>query len=93
MLWPGGLVYVKWKPLMTGWKKLNCDGAFKGELAISGCGGLLKDDMGAWIRGYFHRLGNCDSLQAEMWGMLLSMKLAWQEGITHVWCVWEDGVG
>jgi ribonuclease HI len=52
-----------------GWIKLNCDGAYKESVHLAGCGGLLRDSNDRWIQGYTQKIGACDTMYAEMWGM------------------------
>jgi ribonuclease HI len=33
---------------------------------------------------YTRKIGNCDALCAEMWGMYLGMQLAWRHGFHHL---------
>ncbi|MCI27885.1 non-LTR retroelement reverse transcriptase, partial [Trifolium medium] len=63
----------------------NCDGAYKDSLGLAGCGGLFLKLDGGWIKGYYSRkIGTCDTLSAEMWGMYLGMQLAWRQGFHHL---------
>jgi len=53
-------------------------------LGIAGCGGLLRNPGGRWLKGYCRIIGTCDALTAEMWGMFLAMELAWRRGFHHL---------
>ncbi|CAJ2653897.1 unnamed protein product [Trifolium pratense] len=77
-------IFIGWKRPREGWIKLNCDGAFKNSLGLAGCGGLFRNSGGRWIKGYARKIGTCDALSAEMWGMYLGMKLAWSQGFHHL---------
>ncbi|WJX23886.1 hypothetical protein P8452_13068 [Trifolium repens] len=77
-------IYIGWKSPQEGWVKLNCDGSQNDRASLAGCGGLLRDSNGKWIKGYSRKIGSCDALHAEMWGMYLGMDLAWRQGITHL---------
>jgi ribonuclease HI len=33
-----------------------------------------------WIKGYARKIGTCDALSAEIWGMYLGMQLTWEYG-------------
>ncbi|CAJ2642253.1 unnamed protein product [Trifolium pratense] len=77
-------IFIRWKCPNEGWIKLNCDGAHKKSMDLAGCGGLLRDSDGRWIQGYTQKIGTCDSLHAEMWGMYAGMELARRKGITHL---------
>ncbi|GAU41583.1 hypothetical protein TSUD_271920 [Trifolium subterraneum] len=80
----GDTIFIGWKKPQEGWVKLNCDGAYKDTLELAGCGGLLRDSNGRWLTGYSRKIGTCDSLSAEMWGMYLGMQLAWRNGFHHL---------
>ena len=60
----------------TTWIKLNNDGACKGNVGYSGCGGLFCDSDERWLKGYIQKVGVCDALHAEMWGMYLGLDMA-----------------
>jgi ribonuclease HI len=77
-------IFIGWKRPREGWIKLNCDGAYKDSLGLAGCGGLFRDSDGRWIKGYSRKIGTCDALSAEMWGMYLGMQLAWRQGFHHL---------
>jgi ribonuclease HI len=34
---------------------------------------------GGWIKGYMRKIGTCDTLRAEMWGIYLKMQLVWRQ--------------
>jgi len=77
-------IYIGWKRPQEGWIKLNSDGACKDLGHISGCGGIFRDADGKWIKGYTKKIGACDALHAEMWGLYLGMEMAWREHIDHL---------
>ncbi|KAL7167322.1 hypothetical protein ACSBR2_037900 [Camellia fascicularis] len=75
-LFPEGTVrtlprtYSNHSPLVVfsqGKLKLNTDGCSKSDPGQSGYGGLLRDEAGSWIGGYYGYLGNCTSLEAKLW--------------------------
>uniref|UniRef100_A0A7N2LYR4 RNase H type-1 domain-containing protein n=1 Tax=Quercus lobata TaxID=97700 RepID=A0A7N2LYR4_QUELO len=35
-----------WERPPSGWKKLNTDGAFNGDVGLAGCGGIVRDERG-----------------------------------------------
>ena len=82
-------IYIGWKYPQVGWIKLNCDGACKENGDCSGCRGLLRDANGRWIKGFVRKIGACDALHAEMWGMYLGLELAWRDDISQL-CVESD---
>jgi ribonuclease HI len=77
-------IYISWKYPHGDWIKLNCDRAYKDSMNIAGCGGLFRDSDGQWLKGYTLRIGDCDALHAEMWGMYTGMKMARRQGYTHL---------
>ncbi|CAJ2657953.1 unnamed protein product [Trifolium pratense] len=77
-------IYIGWKNPHGDWIKLNCDGAYKDSMNIAGCGDLFRDSDGRWLIGYTQRIGDCDALHAEMWGMYTGMEMARRQGYTHL---------
>ncbi|CAJ2669285.1 unnamed protein product [Trifolium pratense] len=77
-------IFIGWKQPQEGWIKLNCDGAHKSSINLSGCGGLLRDSYGNCLSSFARKIGSCDALHAEMWGMYIGMNLARRQGITHL---------
>ncbi|RHN50339.1 putative ribonuclease H-like domain-containing protein [Medicago truncatula] len=78
------MIYVGWDKPPEGWIKLNSDGACKGGGENSGCGGLFRSSDGIWLKGYIRKVGVCDALHAELWGMYLGLDMAWREHITQL---------
>lgn len=54
--------------------KLNVDASrsFDGS---AGCGGLIRDSNGKWIRGFSKFVGNCSVLKAELWAVFEGLKM------------------
>nr|ABD32321.2 Ribonuclease H [Medicago truncatula] len=78
------IIYIGWKRPREGLIKLNSDGACKDMGVIAGCGGLFRDLDGRWIKGYTKKIGACDALHAEMWGLYLGLDMAWREHYSHL---------
>lgn len=72
-------VHIGWKSPEIRWVKCNVDKAFKHEVMMSGCGGVLRDHMGKWICGFNRTLDACNSLMAELWTWFYELKLAWRK--------------
>ena len=53
---------IKWKPLDSGWAKLNTDGASLGNPGIAGGGGLIRDSDGGWVGGFARAIGYTTSV-------------------------------
>jgi ribonuclease HI len=64
--------------------KLNSDGACKGSNESSDCCGLFRNSDGHWIKGYSKKIGSCDALHAEMWGVYLELEMAWRDHIPQL---------
>ena len=52
------------------------DGAVS-RMQQGGCGGVIRDDNGDFIAGFFFKINNCFSLLTEIRAMLHGLKLAW----------------
>jgi hypothetical protein len=76
-------IYIGGRRPPEGWIKLNSDGACKENNDILGCGGLFRNSDGRWIKGYAKKIGPCDAFHAEMWGLYLSLDMAWRDHISY----------
>lgn len=56
---------VKWNKPPAGWYKLNTDGASLGNPGSAGEGGLIRDSLGNWVKGFFRSIGRATSMVAE----------------------------
>jgi len=72
-------VQISWKKPLTGWMKLNTDGAAFGNPIQVGGGGVLRDSNGDWVVGFIRKLGSMSSVLVELWalkdGLLLARQL------------------
>ncbi|CAL5377729.1 unnamed protein product [Camellia sinensis] len=64
--------------------KLNVGGCLKGDPSQAGYGGLLQDEIGIWLWGFYGKLGHCSSLEAELWAIYRSLTILFQKGIKEV---------
>jgi len=56
----------------------------------TGCySGLLRDSNDKWLKGFVCKIGVCDALHAEMWGLYIGLELAWRDGVSCL-CVEGD---
>lgn len=46
-----------------------------GENEIASCGGVLRNSSGNWLSGYSKGLDKINILQAEFWGIFLSLSM------------------
>ncbi|KAL6975986.1 hypothetical protein U1Q18_052708 [Sarracenia purpurea var. burkii] len=74
---------IKWIFLTAGTLKLNTDGCSRGNPGTAGFGGVFRDESGQWITGFYGRLKDCTSLEAELWGILNGLKEAAGEGLQN----------
>ena len=47
------VVQVRWERPQMGWACLNTDDAAAGNLGQAGCGGLIRNEHGEWLCGFF----------------------------------------
>ncbi|CAL1399589.1 unnamed protein product [Linum trigynum] len=71
---------IGWTPPPAGWTKINVDGAANGTQGPAGAGGVLRDHLGGWLKGFVVNLGTCSAVQAELWGIYHGLGVAWQAG-------------
>ncbi|KAK9280732.1 hypothetical protein L1049_003620 [Liquidambar formosana] len=55
--------------------KLNTDGSSLGNPGKASAGGLIRDHLGQWIKGYSRKLGTITSTAAEIWGLRDGLEL------------------
>ncbi|KAL4331797.1 hypothetical protein GQ457_07G021730 [Hibiscus cannabinus] len=77
-------VTVRWSKPPIGWHNLNSDGALDSRDGVASCGGLIRDDGGAWIVGFSKRIGICLILEAELWGIYEGLLAAWSIGSQYL---------
>lgn len=59
----------------TGKLKLNTDGRSRGNPGKAGFGGVIRDDRGFWILGFYGRSKDCTNLEAKLWGIFRGLEL------------------
>jgi len=60
---------VCWEKPPLGWAKLNMDEDAVGSSGLAGCGGLIRDENGAWLVGFSRNIGSTTSYAADLWGI------------------------
>ena len=50
-------ILVKWNKPPPGWYKLNIDGASLGNPGRAGGGGLIRDNLRNWFKGFSRSIG------------------------------------
>ncbi|KAJ8749887.1 hypothetical protein K2173_013802 [Erythroxylum novogranatense] len=75
---------VCWQPPAPGWTKMNVDGAVDPLVGAAAAGGVLRSTNGSWLAGFAHNLGICSVTNAELWGLLDGLQIAWSLGTNKV---------
>lgn len=73
-----------WSCPIAGKLKLNTNGSSKGDLGQAGYGGLLRDEAGTWLWGFYGYLGSCTSLEAELWGIYRGLTIIMQKDLANI---------
>ncbi|GMP90230.1 hypothetical protein CsSME_00041449 [Camellia sinensis var. sinensis] len=75
---------IYWRFSVPGTLKLNVDGCSKGNPGQAGYGGLLQDETGTWIWGYYGNLGHCSGVEAELWAIYRGLTILFQKGTMNM---------
>ncbi|KAG7599261.1 Ribonuclease H-like superfamily [Arabidopsis suecica] len=76
----------QWSPPPTGWLKCNFDSGFLQERSFTNTGWIFRDCRGQVILSGCARLQpSVSALQAEAFGFLHVLQVAWSYGFRHVW--------
>lgn len=70
--------------------KINTDGSFKGSTGMAAAGGVLRDANGNWVGAFVMNVGPSNVENAELWGMLKGLDLAWRKGYRRVVIEWDN---
>ncbi|KAF5932569.1 hypothetical protein HYC85_028740 [Camellia sinensis] len=71
---------ISWSLPPPGKLKLNTDGSSKGDPSDGGFGGLIRDERGMWLCGYFGKLTNCTCIEVEIWALYRGLTIAFEKG-------------
>ncbi|KAE8732108.1 hypothetical protein F3Y22_tig00002237pilonHSYRG00293 [Hibiscus syriacus] len=77
---------IQWRPAPTGWFALNTDDAVHHTSSLGSAGGIIRNKDGDWIVGFNKAVGISSLLQAELWGILEGLQLAWSQRLEHIQC-------
>ncbi|KAK8572182.1 hypothetical protein V6N12_028243 [Hibiscus sabdariffa] len=75
---------LHWQRPSTGWVCLSTDRAVSIATGMGSVGGIFRSDDGSWILGFNKTIGILRPLQAELWGILLGLQLAWENGFERL---------
>lgn len=73
-------------PPPAGWLVLQVDGGFQRRSSSMGCGGFIRDHVGAWVIGFASFEGHGEAFLAELLAVIRGLTLAWQQGIRKLLC-------
>ena len=75
---------VAWQKPPLGWAKLNTDGSALGNPGRAGGGGVIRDHLGHWIKGYNRALGTTNSFITELWALRDGLIIAKELGLCNL---------
>ncbi|KAF7844677.1 putative reverse transcriptase [Senna tora] len=73
-----------WKAPPNGWVKINVDGSHMPGRNLISCGGVARNSKGEWICGFTKNMGRGLTIQAELWGILTGLNMAWHQNFRKV---------
>lgn len=74
------IIEVFGKLLEENWLKLNCDGASKRNLGSVGVGGVMRNQNGDLVCGYYSFLGNYDNFYTEIADVVRGVEICVKHG-------------
>ena len=60
---------IRWERPNRGWHKLNTDGSSLGNPGLASGWGILRNEVGGWIRAFIRKIGLTTSFVAELWAL------------------------
>lgn len=78
---------VVWSCPTQGWSKVNADGSYVQITGSTACGGLLRDDQGRFVHGFYCKLVSASVIWAKLWALRLGIKLA--QHLNLKWVMFE----
>ncbi|KAL4319026.1 hypothetical protein GQ457_18G004090 [Hibiscus cannabinus] len=73
-----------WQPPSFGWYKLNTDDSCLTDSGVTSYGGVLRSADGDWFCGFNRFVGCCSIIEAELWGVLEGLSLAWSRDLKNI---------
>lgn len=71
-------------PPVTGWVRVNSDGATHGSPWLATAVGVIRNEVGEWLGGFAANLGATTTHVAELWRVIHALELAWDKGFRRV---------
>ncbi|XP_019234668.1 PREDICTED: uncharacterized protein LOC109215104 [Nicotiana attenuata] len=75
-------VKVKWHPPPRNWYKVNFDGAFKNESLHGGISGIIRNNKGEWMLGYYEKCQIISPIHAELLALRQALQTIIREKFT-----------
>lgn len=75
---------LNWQRPPPNFYTLNCDASVSEGGIVANCGGLLRNNRGKFIKGYYHKLELCNVLIAEIWAIYHGLKMSLAEGVSNI---------
>ncbi|XP_057852324.1 uncharacterized protein LOC131062636 [Cryptomeria japonica] len=72
--------HIRWKAPAPDWFKLNFDGAYRGNLGVSGYGAIIRNVEGDLILGTYSSLGWATNNEAEIHALIAGLSLCVKHG-------------
>ncbi|KAL4305093.1 hypothetical protein AHAS_Ahas16G0044000 [Arachis hypogaea] len=64
---------INWSSPMEGRIKMNVDSSFLSQANSAVCGGIFRNHLGQFVKGFTCNLGSCSSTHAELWRIICGL--------------------
>ncbi|RYR15710.1 hypothetical protein Ahy_B04g072626 [Arachis hypogaea] len=75
---------IRWYPPDADYLKINVDGSFYAHNGNAACGGVVRDNLGKFLKGFACNLGSCSIMHAELWGIIKGLQIAIDNGYNRI---------
>ena len=79
-----GPIYVGRSPRIRTYFQKQGPRASPSEASQAGCGGLIRNEKGNWVKEFYCRLSNYLVLEAEFWAIYQGLVVVLHEGISLI---------